>query len=139
MVENFEKETNDLTDYEKRILLPIMVRCLSNHKGKDMVISNSQMCIKMTEYGYQISDVRVRKIINHIRINSLVECLIATGKGYYVAENAKEVKTYISSLKSREEAIAAMRMAMEEQLEKMKGKPTEITPDGLQSSPLPLS
>ncbi len=139
MVENFEKETKDLTDYEKRILLPIMVKSLSKHKGKDMVISNSQMCIKMTEYGYQISDVRVRKIINHIRINSLVECLIATGKGYYVAENAKEVKTYISSLKSREEAIAAMRMAMEEQLEKMKGKPTEITPDGLQSSPLPLS
>jgi len=139
MIENFEKETKELTDYEKWTLLPIMVKCLSKHKGKDRVISNSQMCIKMAECGYQMSDVRVRKIINHIRINALVECLIATGKGYYVAENAKEVKTYISSLKSREEAITAMRMAMEEQLKRMKEKPTENNPDGLQSSPLPLS
>lgn len=140
MVENFEKETKDLTDYEKRILLPIMVKSLSKHKGKDMVISNSQMCMKMAECGYQISDIRVRKIINHIRINALVECLIASGRGYYVAQSENEMKTYIASVKSREEAIQAMRMAMEKQLERMMDKkPTEIIPDGLQSSPLPLS
>jgi hypothetical protein len=72
MIENFEKETKDLTDYEKRILLPIMVKCLANHKGKDMAVSNALMCAKMSECGYQISDTRVRKIINHIRINALV-------------------------------------------------------------------
>ena len=73
MIENFEKETKDLTDYEKRILLPIMVKCLANHKGKDMAVSNALICAKMSECGYQISDTRVRKIINHIRINALVE------------------------------------------------------------------
>ena len=76
----------------------------------------------MAEFGYQICDARVRKIINHIRINSLVEGLIATGKGYYVAQNENEMKTYIASVKSREEAIQAMRMAMEEQLERMMNK-----------------
>ena len=58
MIENFEKETKDLTDYEKRILLPIMVKCLANHKGKDMAVSNALMCAKMSECGYQISDCK---------------------------------------------------------------------------------
>lgn len=139
MIENFEKETKDLTDYEKRILLPIMVKCLANHKGKDMAVSNSQMCLKMSECGYQISDTRVRKIINHIRINALVECLIASGQGYYVAQTKREMERYITSLRSREEAIGAMRMALEEQLQGMKEEPTENNPDGLRSSPLPLT
>ena len=140
MITNFEKQTASLNEYEMNVLLPIMVKCLSKHIGKDRVISNSEMCLKMAEFGYQICDARVRKIINHIRINSLVECLIATGKGYYVAQDESEMKTYISSVKSREEAIQAMRMAMEEQLERMMNKkPTETILDGLQSSPLPLS
>ena len=130
MITNFDKQKASLNEYETKILLPITVKCLSKHIGKGKVISNSQMWVKMAEFGYQISDTRVRKIINHIRINSLVECLIATGKGYYVAENEGEMKTYISSVKSREEAIQAMRMAVEEQLERMKEKPTENNPDG---------
>lgn len=135
MIENFEKETKDLTDYERRTLLPIMVRCLANHKGKDMAVSNALMCAKMAEYGYQISDARVRKIINHIRVNALVECLVASGKGYYVAQTEREMKTYIASLRSREEAIGAMRVALEEQVKSMKKGPIEEDPDGSKSSP----
>ena len=105
-----------------------MVKCLSKHVGKDRVISNSQMCLKMAEFGYQICDARVRKIINHIRINSLVECLIATGKGYYVTESIEEMETYIESVKNREDAIRTMRLSMEAQLLKM--KPIENNPDG---------
>ena len=140
MITNFEKQTASLNEYEMNVLLPIMVKCLYKHVGEDKVISKSQMCMKMAEFGYQICEARVRKIINHIRINSLEECLIATGKGYYVAQNESEMKTFIASVKSREEAIQAMRMAMEEQLERMMNKkPTETILDGLQSSPLPLS
>lgn len=131
MIDKFEKETKDLTDYEKRILLPIMVKCLSNHKGKDMAVSNALMCAKMSECGYQISDTRVRKIINHIRINALVECLVASGQGYYVAQTEREMRTYIASLRSREEAIGAMRKALEQQLQGMKEEPIENNPDGL--------
>jgi prefoldin subunit 5 len=86
------------------------------------------MCEKMALYGYQIGEVRVRKIINHIRNNGLVECLIATGKGYYVTESIQEMETYIESVKNREDAIRAMRLSMEEQLSKM--KPIENNPNG---------
>lgn len=128
MITTFETQTKPLTEYEKDTLLPIMVRCLAKHIGKSCAISNAQMCEKMALYGYQIGEVRVRKIINHIRNNGLVECLIATGKGYYVTESIQEMETYIESVKNREDAIRAMRLSMEEQLSKM--KPIENNPNG---------
>ena len=90
----------------------------------------------MQEKGYEMNEARTRKIINHIRINGLVYNLVASGKGYYIAETESEMRRYISSLLSREGAIAAMRMALEQQLERMKKEPTENNPNGLQSSPL---
>lgn len=128
MITTFETQTKPLNEYERETLLPIMVRCLANHIGKSCAISNAQMCEKMALYGYQIGEVRVRKIINHIRNNGLVECLIATGKGYYVTESIQEMETYIESVKNREDAIRAMRLSMEEQLSKM--KPIENNPNG---------
>lgn len=128
MITTFETQTKPLNEYERETLLPIMVRCLAKHIGKSCAISNAQMCEKMALYGYQIGEVRVRKIINHIRNNGLVERLIATGKGYYVTESIQEMETYIESVKNREDAIRAMRLSMEEQLSKM--KPIENNPNG---------
>lgn len=135
MIVGFEKQTKELTDYEKETLLPIMVKCLSKHIGKDKAVCNAVMCSKMQEQGYEMNEARTRKIINHIRINGLVHYLVASGKGYYVAETKSEMRRYITSLTSREGAIAAMRMALEEQLEEMIEEPTENNSDGLQSSP----
>ena len=128
MIATFETQTKPLNEHEKDTLLPIMVKCLAKHIGKDRAISNDQMCEKMALYGYQIGEVRVRKIINHIRNNGLAECLIATGKGFYVTESIQEMETYIESVKNREDAIRAMRLSMEEQLSKM--KPIENNPNG---------
>ena len=116
MITLFSKQTAPLPDYERDTLLPIMVRCLERHVGRDAAITNSQMCEKMCAYGYQLNEVRTRKIINHIRINALVPHLIATGKGYYVSGDEAEIRRYIESLKDREAAIAAVRMAIEGQL-----------------------
>ena len=127
MIATFETHTKPLNEYERETLLPIMVRCLAKHIGKSCAISNAQMCEKMALYGYQIGEVRVRKIINHIRNNGLVECLIATGKGYYVTESIQEMETYIESVKNREDAIRTMRESMELQLSKM--KPIEKNPN----------
>ena len=132
MITLFETQTKPLTEYEKDILLPIMAKCLARHIGKNRAISNSQMCAKMAVCGYKKGETRVRKLINHIRNNCLVERLIASGKGYYVAESIKEMEAYIESVKNREEAIRAMRMSMEEQLLKM--KPTDNYLDGPQQT-----
>ena len=128
MIATFETQTKPLNEYEREKLLPIMVKCLARHIGKNRAISNSQMCAKMAVYGYQIGETRVRKLINHIRNNCLVERLIASGKGYYVTESTEEMEAYIKSVKNREDAIRAMRMSMEEQLSKM--RPNKNNSDG---------
>ena len=119
MITNFEKQTEALTDYERTTILPIMVKCLNNKIGKEAAITNNTMCEKMEEHGYHITPTRVRKIINHIRINNLIEGLMATSTGYYVTHDTSELRTYIVSLKGREEAIREMRESMELQLERM--------------------
>ena len=123
MIEGFQKETAKLNDYERTVLLPVMVKCLERKIGKENAVTNAYMCDRMNESGYDIGEARVRKIINHIRINGLVPCLMASSYGYYVTNNAEELRAYIISLKGREEAIRAVRIAVEEQLEELqKGK-----------------
>ena len=119
MLNGFEKQTKKLNDYEKDVLLPIMVKCLQRKVGKENAITNAVMCEKMNERGYQITESRVRKIINYIRTQWLVPRLMATNAGYYVTNDECELRAYIASLKGREDAIRAMRHAVEEQLEEL--------------------
>ena len=120
MIQGFEKQTKELNDYEKNILLPIMVKCLKRKIGKDSAVTNSTMCEKMNEKGYDIKEARVRKIINYIRTQWLIPCLMATNAGYYVSNDVNELRAYINTLKGREEAIRAVRLAVEQQLEELK-------------------
>ncbi len=116
MLHGFENETRPLNGYEKNTLLPIIVRGLSSKTGAANAVSNGHICISLRNKGYKATEVRIRKIINHIRIHGLVTCLIASGKGYYRAESRQEVVDYIESLKGRENAIKAVRMALEKQI-----------------------
>ncbi len=122
MIQGFEQQTGKLTEYEKGVLLPVMVKCLERKIGKGNAVTNAYMCDRMNESGYDVGEARVRKIINYIRINGLVPCLMASSFGYYITNDADELKSYIASLKGREEAIRAVRRAVEEQLEEMMSK-----------------
>ena len=119
MIQNFIKETSELTKYEAEVLLPIIVMCLQHHIGKDKAVTNRQICERMKKKGYDLTETRVRKIVNRIRTNNLVECLIATSRGYYVTHNKQELEDYIKSLKGREEAIRLVREALEQQTRKL--------------------
>ena len=119
MIEGFTKQTEKLSDYEKEVLLPVMVKCLERKVGKENAVTNAYICVRMNEKGYEIGEARVRKIINHIRTKSLVPRLMASSCGYYVTNDENELKSYIASLKGREDAIRAMRNAVEEQLEEL--------------------
>ena len=115
MITGFDNETAPLTDYEEQTLLPIMVRCLSLKRGKDNAVTNTYICSRLKDRGHKVSGARIRKLINHIRINGLVPRLIATSDGYYIATDNREMESYIDSLRGREEAIRAVREAMERQ------------------------
>lgn len=115
MLKGFESETAPLNDYEERVLLPVMVGSLRRKQGKAMAVKNGYICDRLKALGYEINEARVRKLINHIRINGLVPRLIATSAGYYITSDRKELADYIESLRGRENSIRAVREAMEAQ------------------------
>lgn len=53
------------------------------------------------EGGFPMNEVRLRKIINFIRLNNLIIGLCSDSKGYYIARNANELKDTLISLKDR--------------------------------------
>lgn len=117
MLNGFSEQTKQLTDYEKNSLVPRIVTGLRKIVGRERAITNSEIVARLKKEGYKLSEVRVRKIINYIRVNGIIERLIATSDGYYIANNEQEVRDYIESLKGREEAIRAVRRRLEAQLQ----------------------
>ena len=102
MIQGFSEQTKPLTPYENDVILPLVLQGFHAKIGKQ---------------GYKVDNARLRKIINHIRINGMVIGLIATSDGYYIAETRKELEVYLKSLEGREGAIHAVRKSLERQLQ----------------------
>jgi len=103
MIEGFEKYTEELSDEEVK-LLPFFVVGLKGKKGKANAITNKAIQKAFHEnpkWNLKIPDSRVRKIINHIRVNGLVNGLCASSNGYYVAADQNELKEYLEGLRQR--------------------------------------
>jgi hypothetical protein len=116
MINGFTNETKPLSEYERDTLTPIIVRGLSMKIGKERAIKNSEICAKMRMAGYKIDNARLRKVINHIRVNALLPGVIATSEGYYIATTKEEMADYIASLESRESAIHEVSVALRKQM-----------------------
>ena len=122
MLNGFTEETKPLNDYELCTLLPILIQGLMGKLGKDNAVKNCHICKRLKERGLKVDEARIRKIINHIRINGMVIGLIATSDGYYIAQNQSEIDNYLQSLRGRENAIKAVRVSLEKQRDVMYGK-----------------
>lgn len=115
MVRGFETYTEPLNQREREIVAPLLARQLEWRKGKALAVTNNELRAMMRDKGYHISDAKIRALINNIRINGLVERLVASSLGYYIAEDANELADYCDSLREREAAIRAVRQALEGQ------------------------
>lgn len=117
MITNFEEYTATLTTYERDMIVPLLANELKTRVGSKHAIRNKDLCRMFTERGYQgLTEARVRKCINYIRINGLVPHLIANSHGYFCATSIEQVETYIESLDQRAKAIWAMRAALNREL-----------------------
>lgn len=110
-LEGFEEVTEELNEYELS-LVPKFVRGFSSKTGKQKAITNRKIVELMKIGGAEVSEPRVRKIINYIRNHNLVQGLIATSNGYYVSKDVEEVRKYISSLAGRENEIRRIKEGM---------------------------
>ena len=117
MITNFEDYTATLTTYERDMIVPMLTNELKTRVGAKNAIRNKELCKMFDTLGYQnITEARIRKCINYIRINGLVPHLIANSRGYFCATSVEQVETYIESLDQRAKAIWAMRAALNREL-----------------------
>lgn len=114
MIKNFDRETDTLSSFEEKNVLPKIVEILENRKGYAQVITSKKI---LELYGTpdKESSARVRKVINYIRNHNVIPCLIASSKGYYIATDAKEIAEYEESLRGRVSAIHKMRLSIRKQ------------------------
>lgn len=121
-IKDFEDITHELTEYELKTILPIVVAKLSAHKGKGNSISNSELRTHIADRGFKyLSPGRVRKIIEHIRQTYLVQYVVAGGRGYFIAENAQELNDWLTSMKQRRNAETRTIQVGEKWLRQMTG------------------
>lgn len=105
MINGFVEETEELNDYEKDTLLPLMVKGLTPRIGSDKAITNKQMREGLKKLDHSVSDARVRKLINYIRMHRLVVNLVSSSRGYYRTNDLDELNNYVESLMQRASSI----------------------------------
>jgi hypothetical protein len=104
MVIGFEEYTASLTEAEV-VMAEWLATKLATYVGKKKAVSNYRLRWMMFDPFGNVTAARVRKLINHIRINCLVRNLVANSAGYYVAETQEEVDVYVQSLRQRAASI----------------------------------
>ncbi len=102
MITGFEKETKELTEEELLLVKPICNGLRS--KTKSNPIKGADIVHAMKRAGHKFSEVRLRKIINYIRSNSILP-VIATSEGYYTATDKQDLQDQINGLNERANAI----------------------------------
>ena len=104
----------DLSEYELITLVPAFLVSFRGKIGPEMAVTNKVIVERLRKKGYKINDVRVRKLINYIRRESLIPGLVASSKGYYVSNDTEELQRYIDSLDGREAEIRRIKKSMQE-------------------------
>lgn len=107
MIINFEEYTAPLSETEKQ-LIPLFLLGLRGKVGEKNAVNSGKMERGLRVMGHKVNGARIRKIINHIRINNLLPNLIATSKGYYIETDKTKIKLYVESLRARAQAIMAV-------------------------------
>ena len=117
MIKGFDEETAPLSEKE-RDLLPVIIPLLERCTGKEKAITSKDISFYLSHTpGVKVEGPRIRKIINHIRQNGLVSCLVATSRGYYIAETESELLDYEDSMDGRATAIWQIKAHIKHQRE----------------------
>lgn len=110
MITNFESITVELSDDEMK-MVDVVVSRFKQKPGKDNIVTNQQILTGLNNaFGLNLSEPRIRKIVQYIRINNILPGLIGVSRGYYYTENVDEIESWIQSMEERERSIAQSRI-----------------------------
>lgn len=101
MIEGFEEFTPDLTEDETALAL-VIAKALNKRVGKSKKITNREMRKAIFEKtGIKLAGATMRKYIQYIRVHGLCNMLVASGGGYWIAENEEEFISRMKAFASR--------------------------------------
>lgn len=105
MINGHEYHTEELNDEErmlaKRLISAFSKRSKDNPVTANEIVSGVNKNMKLTQ---KFSDRRLRKIINHYRVNAILP-IISTSKGYHVSYDENEIEGMVISLTQRAKSI----------------------------------
>lgn len=119
----FTNITEELTDLEKGTLVPELLRLLQP-TAKDATMKSKWLVQYMCSLGYQVTDVRIRKMVNYIRVTNAAKpkVLIGAGNGYFLTDDIITVEQQIESMQGRIDSMKGAIDAMRSQLLNLKHK-----------------
>jgi len=108
MLTLFKNITEELTDLEKETLVPMLVDTLST-TNEDNRTRGKHLAGWLSACGYTTTEVRIRKMVNYIRVMNLCKpkVLIGAQNGYYLTEDIQVVDDQIESLQGRINSMLA--------------------------------
>ncbi len=119
MIPGHEQQTHELTQYEMNVILPKVVKRMKTKIGKENAVTNSSIVKVFKDFGYKINEPRMRKIIQHIRVNGLINGLVSHGRGYFIASTKEEILISIERIDKKINAELITRDSLFYQMKKM--------------------
>lgn len=103
----FTNITEQITDLEKNILVSLVLQTLEKYSPH--TVTSGQLCHYLRSLGYDVSDPRIRKMVNYIRVTNAAapSVLIGSSKGYFLTSDVAVVDQQIESLEGRIDAMKA--------------------------------
>lgn len=120
MITGFEEYTKDLTEYERDVLLPVLIKGLEKKIEVQNAIISKVAIAQLKAKGYKISGARWRKLMHVIRVSGMVKRVVATSNGYYITNELNELAKYNTSLTERIAHITSLKDALKDQADEFR-------------------
>lgn len=98
MIKGFEEYTKPLTETEL-VQADRLAVIFKSRRGRWH--PSMSLCQQLYMAQTKANQAKIRNMVHHIRVNDLLSCLIASGKGYKIAETRAELETYLEGLHGR--------------------------------------
>ncbi len=121
MLTLFNNITEELTALEKDTRVEMLINILKQSNALNRITGN-QLCVWFKAQGHDLSGVRLRKMINYIRVRNLVApaVVIGAGNGYFITTDTLLIEQQIESIQGRIDSMNAFMDTMKAQLQSLK-------------------
>jgi len=115
MITGFEKITEDLSDDELKLVQPLidgLKKSKKPVKTNQIVDGMNSYILNHTNLKVKFNPVKLRKIVNYIRCNSIAP-IVASSEGYQISFDKAVLEKHVYSLIQRANAIRTAAIGLE--------------------------